>query len=176
MMRRYVPVLVLAVCCLWPTTARAHTDEASGTIHAELHVSPDHKPLSGKPAAYKLTFKDAAGKFTLADCSCMATIVSPDGKRTSQPLQATSPMHSSNAVTFSQPGDHTLIVAGQPKGSANFEPFELTYTIPVYDGATRDQSVPLWLWFAMAGGIGVVLLIAFLPGSRYTIRKSRRQE
>jgi hypothetical protein len=169
-MRRLLIVIAFLACCAWPALVSAHTPTSDGAISAELHVEPDHNPLSGVPTNYELLFKDTANKFTLANCDCMATITLGENRITQQ-LQAVSTLQSANTVTFAAPGTYQIVVTGQPKAGASFKSFKLTYAVSVRDGDKSERGFP-WLLLVGTGVIiAIVLVIACVTEIKYTRSK-----
>lgn len=144
----------VAVCfsiSLLGIPANAHKTEVSGNVAGTWHVEPNHSPKAGQPAQVWVALTQQGGKIIpLAECDCQLKIYQTSGakiKPVLKPsLQATSVENYQGipgaTVTFPQVGEYQLKLTGRPKTGANFQAFDLNYTVTVAMGSPATRSAP----------------------------------
>lgn len=154
--------LVLLVVVFSSNSASAHVIKYDNDIGASLHINPDDDPVSGKPTSFSLRFTDVNQRLKLPECNCEVKLKENDKTIEEQPLQPTDPYNSTNTVTFPKADVYNLIVSGQPKNGASFQPFTLDFPLRVNKGGGPDfQRIPALLWVGISASIGLILLAAF---------------
>jgi hypothetical protein len=159
-----VAVLVLAVMGCWVATpALAHSGEVDDSISATVHINPSDDPVSGEPADFIFEFKDKQKKFVVSECGCAVKITQAGHEIYNEPLLSynsdASKLHARFAFIFPAPGIYQVEVSGTPRGSAQFQPFKLTYDVRVAREASRFPRIGTHLLHVGAGGIfGVVVV------------------
>jgi hypothetical protein len=153
--------LIVVLLLVVVSPASAHILKNDGTIGAELHIEPDDNPRTGLATKYNLEFSDTAQQFTLSTCTCRVALQLNGKTIYSEPLHATGTLASQNSVTFTHPAIYTIQVIGRPQHTQAFQPFTLTYLVPVDSGTAANQSFPVLLELGIAMAIGLVLLAIY---------------
>ncbi len=152
---------MLAVLAM-PAVASAHVLKVDGHISAELHTDPDDSPISGTPTHYVLFFDDDSGKFSLPNCNCTVTISENNKILNVAPLAIQASGISENTFTFPRPDSYTMTFQGTPKIANAFQPFRLTYKVPIANSAQNTQAYSPFLW----ASVGVAMLTIFVVAYR----------
>jgi hypothetical protein len=124
--------------------AVAHEVEVSDDVAATFHVEPDHTPKAGKPSLAWFALTKKGGKIIpLEQCNCKLTVHLNPHKEETKPLLEP-PLKAVSAdryqgipgaeIVFPKAGSYELELSGTPKAGANFQPFELPYTVTVGAG------------------------------------------
>lgn len=164
--------LSLSVALLITPVASAHILRSDGSMSAELHVEPDDAPVTKVPVAYRLSFYESAGKFSLKDCNCSVTFVR-DGMTTARKeLNATTDTVSENSVTFAEPGTYTFKVTGTPKTAGSFAPFTLSYEERVGTPASDQSNSTLTWWLIGLASVAAVVYAVVTLVRRFNNRSS----
>ena len=160
----FFSILISIVCCQGFAPVSAHVIKSDDSIKAELHINPADNPKSKTATEYVLWFDDTTGKLTLYNCDCIATFQENDNTIATQKLNPVSDLSSVNTVTFPTADIYTLKVAGAPKQSGEFQPFNLTYTLRVeaVTPTKNEQSFPMPLAIGLGLMVGLVLLGAYV--------------
>lgn len=129
--------------------AHAHKTEVSGDIAGTWHVDPDHSPIAGEPAQIWIALTQRGGiVIPLDQCDCQLSITQGDSSEAAPvltpPLEAIAVeqyqgIPGANFV-FPDAGQYQLVLTGQPKNEASFQPFQLSYTVSV--GVGSPSSLP----------------------------------
>jgi hypothetical protein len=136
-------------------SAIAHEVKVSENVAATFHLEPDHSPKAGQSSQAWFVLTRTGGKIIpLEQCNCKLTVRSEPSLQGSKPL-LNPPLKAISAeqyqgipgadIVFPKPGAYRLTLMGTPKTNApktnaNFQPFELTYTVTVGAGTTLDTD------------------------------------
>ncbi|HEY9615706.1 MAG TPA: hypothetical protein V6C64_02620 [Microcoleaceae cyanobacterium] len=130
--------------------AAAHNVEVSGNVAATMHLEPSHNPKAGEPALVWFALTQQGGELVpLEQCNCRLAIYrEPRSSRATPLLQPVlKPIDAEryqgipgSEVTFPQSGIYIMALSGSPKAGANFQPFELTYSVTVTAGSARPAT------------------------------------
>jgi hypothetical protein len=130
--------------------AVAHEVEVSNDVAATFHIEPDHTPKAGKPSLAWFALTKKGGKIIpLEQCNCKLTVhLNPHKEGTKSllepPLKAVSADRYQGIpgaeIVFPKAGSYELELSGTPKAGANFQPFELPYTVTVGAGTAATVS------------------------------------
>lgn len=131
----------LSVGRVWTPEANAHQVEIAGDVGGTIHIEPNDTPKAGETtlAWFALT-KRGGEAISLVDCDCHLDIYyapyTPEDTPFSCPdLQAISAEGFEGIpgadVVFPAPGSYDLVVTGKPSATADFEPFELIFSVTV---------------------------------------------
>ncbi|WP_017326879.1 hypothetical protein [Synechococcus sp. PCC 7336] len=121
--------------------AAAHQVEVAEDVGATLHVEPNDAPRARDSNRIWFALTRRGGRvLPLSECDCTlwiyqhpyragdAAIATPD----LQPIDAEGYTGIPSAqVAFPQAGAYRLVLAGKPKGTVDFQPFELNFDITV---------------------------------------------
>ncbi len=132
--------------------AFAHKIEVSGDVAGTWHVEPNHNPKAGEPARVWVALTRQGGQILpLNQCDCKLAIYPEPHTQGSSPLlepalKAISAEQYQGIpgaeVIFPKIGIYKLELSGTPVNGANFQPFQINYTVTVASGerATRENS------------------------------------
>lgn len=175
---------------LFPSVASADYNASDKSISGVIEIDPGaDKPVAGKDLLLRFIFTDNNEQFKLKDCTCFLTITQPERVPYRQQLQvvgADFAPHDTDIVLnsigipyrFPTEGTYTLTVTGSPAERNTFEPFTLTWEIPLT--GTPETAPPVlqksqhaspqnqhWLW---AGGVIILIggIIYFIHAHKQT--------
>jgi hypothetical protein len=166
-----LPLVVLSVTA----PVQAHFLAIDGNIGVTLHVDPNDDPVANQPATFFFDVADKAGKFTLANCTCQASLLQNGKQIYTQSIAATGFTQAGFGYTFTSPGVYGVRLVGTPLTSNAFQPFTINWNIRAEPGQAV-KVVTATLGQQIAIGIGFVVLIAiavciFLFVSKKPVRK-----
>ena len=131
--------------------AIAHEVEVSGDIAATFHLEPHHNPRAGVPSQVWFALTKKGGTIIpLEQCNCKLTVhLNPHVERSKSllepPLKAVSADQYKGIpgaeIVFPKVGEYELELSGTPKAGANFQPFELPYTVTVGAGTAEPAAI-----------------------------------
>lgn len=132
---------------LWgSSTAIAHQVQLSGTVGGTKHIEPDDNPRAGRASLTWFALTRKGGEpIPLEACDCQLAVYTQPYQEGDRPIQT--PVLQAIAVEgykdipgaeiiFPQVGAYTLVLQGEPRQPARFEPFELKFTVTVAAGQT----------------------------------------
>lgn len=132
--------------------AAAHNVKIDANVGATFHIEPSHNPRAGEPARAWFALTRTGGKvIPLEQCNCqLAVYQQPSAPGDSPLLQPPLKMISAEEyqgipgadLVFPQAGAYELELSGTPKSGANFQPFQLKYTVNVSAGKTSPTASP----------------------------------
>ena len=121
--------------------ANAHQVEIAGDVGGTIHIEPNDTPKAGEAAlAWFALTKRGGEAIPLADCDCHLDIYhapyTPGDTPFSCPDFRTISAEGFEGipgadVVFPDPGSYDLVVTGTPSATADFEPFELIFSVTV---------------------------------------------
>ena len=175
-----------------PLAASAHVLETDGSVGVVLHVDPDDDPYVGQPTGIYFDVKDKSGKFSLANCDCIADFADKNGVIASAVV-------SGEAVQFTAPtkGVYTITLHGQPlaRAAGAFQEFKISFDVrfartassssiasaaqPEHQSSTSStighHIAEHFIHYIVFGlGFGIAIYIYIRDGLR--LRKKRRAE
>lgn len=151
--------------------AKAHVLQADDNIGAILHILPDDNPVSGRQIEYVLSFEDTTSRFSLFNCDCMVRYKLNGEVVATRPLISNYDKDSRNSYTFPGPGVYTLEITGRPLAGAEFQAFDIDFTVRVSSGDIVAQEIPNTLLIGIAGAISLFVLAAYVMESSDKSRK-----
>lgn len=121
--------------------ALAHQVEVSNRVGATLHIEPNDTPRAGVRSLtwFALTRRGGA-TIPLSACDCQLAVYSQPMRSNSAPLlapnlRAVSAEGFQNIpgadITFPRAGRYELVLTGEPRSGADFNPFELRFSVTV---------------------------------------------
>jgi hypothetical protein len=137
---------------VWSTPLAAHTVKTDANVAATFHIEPNHNPKAGEPSQAWFVLTQRGGKLiSLEQCDCQLVVrrntpSSQTSVSLKPPLKAISAEQYQNIpgaeIVFPQPGLYTLELQGSPKTNADFQPFQLSYTVTVGAGKKATNPIP----------------------------------
>lgn len=132
--------------------AFAHKVQVAEDIGGTLHIEPDDRPQAGKAALTWIALTRAGGQIVpLEHCNCELSVYrQPDAEGASpvlEPeLQAISVERYEGVpaaeITFPEVGAYLLKLNGTPTSGAEFQPFQLEFTVDVRAGTPLPEASP----------------------------------
>lgn len=135
----FISILSLIIIA-WPTTGLAHVLVNQNTVGAVLHIAPDDNPYAGVDSRVMLTFKDTAGRFTVADCDCRLELHEKDQLIDQSTVEETGTDTGTATITFPRQATYDLKIIGQPRTTGQFEAFTITHTVNVARSKTLGTT------------------------------------
>ena len=124
--------------------AIAHEVEISADVGGTLHIEPNDTPRAGEEILAWVALRTEGGQsINLEDCDCQLTVYTQPKQADAAPLlspeltavEGDSAQDIPGAeFTFPSVGLYTLVMTGEPKQTADFSPFELTFDVTVAAG------------------------------------------
>lgn len=116
--------------------AQAHQVQTSGIVGATLHLEPNDTPRAQEDTLLWLALTQRGGRvIPLEDCDCILRVYQGNTMLAQPYLQPITAEGYQNipSATFMFPavGTYTLVLEGRPVNEAEFDPFELAYTVTV---------------------------------------------
>jgi len=116
--------------------AQSHQVQTGGSVGATLHLEPNDTPRAQEDTLIWLALTQRGGRvIPLEDCDCTLRIYQGNtllAQPYLQPITAEGYQDIPSAtVVFPAVGTYTLVIEGRPVNAAEFEPFELDYTVTV---------------------------------------------
>ncbi len=129
--------------------ALAHQVEVADDIGGTLHIEPNDSPRAGESALTWIALTQRGGDpIPLRDCDCQLQIYRQPRTDNDDPLLTPEldPVTAEGAdeipgttLTFPAAGAYDLVLTGTPAGDADFQPFELSFSVVVAPGTSRAQ-------------------------------------
>ncbi|MGB7443990.1 MAG: hypothetical protein WA919_23240 [Coleofasciculaceae cyanobacterium] len=142
--------IICFTCFVSP--AAAHNVKTNADVGATFHIEPNHNPRAGETARAWFALTQSGGKLIpLEQCDCQLAVYSKSSTEGNQPqlqpsLQAISAEQYQGIpgaeIIFPEAGAYELQLKGTPQAGADFQPFELKYTVNVTTGKTTPKSSP----------------------------------
>lgn len=134
---------LLPLCFLaFPLLVSAHFEAVDQDMRVTMHIDPLDRPAVGAPATFSFDFTDNLHQFRPQFCDCAMTVYQNNQFLYSARLfEPTPPVY-----TFGQAGDYTVTLVGKPKIDGEFEPFSVTFPLPVAEQLSWVQQI--WNFFA----------------------------
>lgn len=146
----------------FPTMARAHFSNTSGTLTGVLHVDPDDDPVAGEPAFIGIEFMDPVRLFKPGRCDCVLSVIQDE-----QVLH-TALFEERNPYTFPTPGVYTIQVKGVPSVGYDFPAFTVEFDFRVEKVTEEVASRNRTIEYISYGVIACALIfIALILKNRY---------
>ncbi|NEO99194.1 MAG: hypothetical protein F6K58_11025 [Symploca sp. SIO2E9] len=124
--------------------AVAHKVQTNADVGATFHIEPNHNPRAGEPARTWFALTRTGGQLIpLEQCECkLAVYEQPSAAGDSPILEPTLKAISAEQyqgipgadIIFPKAGAYELELSGAPKSGANFQEFNLKYTVNVSTG------------------------------------------
>jgi len=146
-MRSHAVSLLCAALCLVAAAggAFAHDLKATRQVGALMHIQPDDSPQAGAATvAWFGLVRRGGTPVRLAECDCRLAIYT--GSRAAGQALLTPALREGQVegeignrnrlladVTFPKVGAYTLVLSGQPKSGARFQPFRFQWTVRATD-------------------------------------------
>lgn len=116
--------------------AQAHQVQTGGSVGATLHLEPNDTPRAQEDTLIWLALTQRGGRvIPLEDCYCTLRIYQGNTMLAQpylQPISAEGYQDIPSATfVFPAVGTYTLVLEGRPQNEAEFDPFELAYTVTV---------------------------------------------
>jgi len=130
--------------------AAAHNIKTDADVGATFHIEPNHNPRAGEPARAWFALTRTGGQvIPLEQCNCQLAVYQQPSTEGDSPLLQP-PLKTISAedyqgipgadIVFPQAGAYELELSGTPKSGANFQPFQLKYTVNVSAGKTAPAA------------------------------------
>lgn len=173
--------LALVSFFLFPGVTHADFEATDNTVSGSIHIDPENKPVANASLQMVLQLKDTQNHFQLKNCTCMITITQPNRLPYTQAVTVPNPnAPDTNTVTipylFPSPATYTFTLGGIATDQKSFQPFTLTWEIPVggkfvkTPKATGSHSNDMtWLYVG-----GIVLLLAGIIYWQFLSPKKRK--
>lgn len=139
----------IALPLVKPTPALAHQVEIANDIGGTLHIEPNDSPRAGESILLWIALTRRGGDpLPLRDCDCQLQIYRQPRADNDDPLLTPEldPITAEGAdeipgttLTFPAAGAYSLVLTGTPAGYADFQPFELSFSVVVAPGTSRGQ-------------------------------------
>ncbi|NET07548.1 MAG: hypothetical protein F6K09_09740 [Merismopedia sp. SIO2A8] len=130
--------------------ATAHKVQTNADVGATFHIEPNHNPRAGEPAKTWFALTRIGGQLIpLEQCVCKLAVyeqpsAAGDSPILEPPLKAISAEQYQGIpgadIIFPKAGTYELELSGAPKSGANFQEFNLKYTVNVGAGKTAPTS------------------------------------
>ena len=146
--------ILSSIICLtcFVSPAAAHKVKTNADVGATFHIEPNHNPRAGETARAWFALTQSGGKIIpLEQCDCQLAVYSQSSADSEQ-LQLEPPLQAISAeqyqgipgaeIVFPEAGAYELQLKGTPKAGANFQPFELQYTVNVLAEKTSSKAPP----------------------------------
>lgn len=137
-----VSVIILLVLLGFPLSVFAHHEAVDGDMRVVMHVDPLDRPAAAAPATFSFEFKDNLHQFQPQYCNCVLALY--QGNK----LVYSTRLFEQEAVsyTFTEAGNYSALLTGNPKIDGEFQPFSVTYDLPVAQQLSWIQQI--WIFFA----------------------------
>ena len=132
---------VLLISLLFTIPTLAHKVEISNQVAGTLHIEPDDNPRMGEQVQAWFALTSRGGKIIpLSACDCQLSVYALPRHQDDQPilnpiLQAVNVGQYQEIpgalITFPKIGSYELEISGAANNGANFQDFDLNYTVNV---------------------------------------------
>lgn len=130
------------------TDAIAHNIKTDGEVGATFHIEPNHNPKAGEEAqAWFALTRKGGDPLPASACECELQVYDSNGNLILEPevtaidAETYEDIPGANMV-FPAAGSYELVLTGRPSDGANFEPFQLSYTVNATGDRVSTSTTP----------------------------------
>lgn len=141
-----------------PFVSSAHVLKHDSSVGAIMHISPDDDPIIGQISTVYFDIKDKDNKFTPEKCFCAFKVLKDDAEVYSQLLFQNSNLKAEADYTFTEKGDYTIELDGDPKNEEDFDEFDFKFPVHVEREIKPVPKVNHFWHYILIGGAALVAL------------------
>ncbi len=141
--KRVLSVFVIVVL-FSASSVEAHQIKSDGSMSVLLHSDPNDDPYAGSPAILYFTFTDKNKLFSMEECNCKVMLAPYDdldqinekGILTEFNSDTIGRVHGSYSLDYVFPRRdvYAIVVEGEPREGASFEPFRIDFALRIANG------------------------------------------
>ncbi len=168
--------------------AEAHQIKNDGSMSVMLHSDPNDDPYAGLPATLYFTFTDKDKQFVLEDCDCRVYIAPYSNLPAIEEKGFFRDLNSKDIArvygsysfeyVFPRKDVYAVVVEGEPKEGAHFDPFEIVFDLRIAKGENLPLPLPTSYFdsgfFPMAALATLLLIFLVVVGiliRRHVVKK-----